>query len=87
MGQAPARKVIEANEFVLRDASGQKRARLSMEATERPTLSFYKDKTCRSDISSVGWSALSVPARTSSSRTWLSVGNCWLCTRNNLAVD
>jgi hypothetical protein len=25
--------------------------------------------------------------RTSSSRTWLSVGNCWLCTRNNLAVD
>ena len=20
-------------------------------------------------------------------KTWLSVGNCWLCTRNNLAVD
>jgi hypothetical protein len=45
MGQTPARKVIEANEFVLRDASGQARARLSMEATDRPTLSFYKDKT------------------------------------------
>jgi hypothetical protein len=23
----------------------------------------------------------------SSSKTWLSVGNCWLCTRNDLAVD
>ena len=45
MGQTPARKVIEANEFVLRDASGQARARLSMEATDRPTLTFYKDKT------------------------------------------
>jgi hypothetical protein len=45
MGQAPARKVIEANEFVLRDASGMARARLSMETTDRPTLSFYKDKS------------------------------------------
>jgi hypothetical protein len=45
MGQASTRKVIEANEFVLRDASGIARARLSMEATDRPTLSFYKDKT------------------------------------------
>jgi hypothetical protein len=23
----------------------------------------------------------------SGSRTWLSIGNCWLCTRNDLAVD
>jgi len=21
------------------------------------------------------------------SKTWLSIGNCWLCTRNDLAVD
>jgi hypothetical protein len=33
------------------------------------------------------WSVLSVAGRTSSSKTWLSVGNCWLCTRNDLAVD
>ena len=45
MGQAPAKKVIEANEFVLRDASGQARARLSMEMKDRPALSFYKDET------------------------------------------
>ena len=30
MGQAPSKKTIEANEFVLRDASGNVRARLSM---------------------------------------------------------
>lgn len=45
MGQAPAKKVIEANEFVLLDASGTARARLSMETKDKPTLSFYKDKT------------------------------------------
>jgi hypothetical protein len=45
MGQAPAKKVIEANEFVLQDASGKTRARLSMEGNDRPALSFYKDKT------------------------------------------
>jgi len=45
VGQAPAKKVIEANEFVLRDTSGLARARLSMKATDRPTLSFYKNKT------------------------------------------
>jgi len=44
MGQGPAKKVIEANEFVLQDASGNTRARLSMEVKDRPTLSFYKDK-------------------------------------------
>jgi hypothetical protein len=45
MGQAPAKKVIEANEFVLKDASGTARARLSMEMTNRPTLSFYGDQS------------------------------------------
>jgi hypothetical protein len=45
MGQAPTKKVVEANEFVLQDASGKTRARLSMEGNERPALSFYKDKT------------------------------------------
>src|SRR6266699_3552419 len=47
----------------------------------------FLPRSCRSDISSAGWSALSIPGRTSSSRTSLSVGNCWLCTHNNLAVD
>jgi hypothetical protein len=28
-----------------------------------------------------------LPVWTSSSKTWLSVGNCWLCARNDLAVD
>jgi hypothetical protein len=45
MGQAPTRRVLEANEFVLKDASGTMRARLSMEMTDRPTLTFYRDKT------------------------------------------
>jgi hypothetical protein len=37
----------------------------------------------------LGWlvSAISSRGRTSSSKTWLSVSNCWLCTRNDLAVD
>ena len=30
MGQAPSKKIIEANEFILRDDSGNVRARLSM---------------------------------------------------------
>ncbi|PYT68091.1 MAG: hypothetical protein DMG42_25165 [Acidobacteria bacterium] len=47
----------------------------------------FLPRSCRSDISSAGWSALSIPGRTSSSRTSLSVVNCWLCTHNNLAVD
>ncbi len=44
MGQGASKKIIEANEFVLRDASGKPRARLSMEVENRPTLSFYSDK-------------------------------------------
>ncbi len=45
MGQAPAKKVIEANEFVLQDSFGNARARLSMQGINTPILSFYKDKT------------------------------------------
>jgi hypothetical protein len=45
MGQAPAKKVIEANEFVLQDASGKTRARLSMEAKDKPALTFFRDQT------------------------------------------
>src|SRR6516225_3842952 len=44
-------------------------------------------RLCRFDISLGGSSALFAPARTSSSKTWLSVGNCWLCMRNGLALD
>jgi hypothetical protein len=38
----------------------------------------------------VGWAATRtrlVAQGALDARTWLSVGNCWLCTRNNLAVD
>ncbi len=45
MGQAPAKKLITANEFVLQDESGTIRARMSMEMKDRPTLSFYRDQT------------------------------------------
>jgi len=34
MGQAPSKKIIEANEFILRDDSGKLRARLSLEETQ-----------------------------------------------------
>src|SRR6516225_12022066 len=34
-----------------------------------------------------GSSALFAPARASSSKTWLSVGNCSLCTRTDPALD
>jgi hypothetical protein len=45
MGQARTSRILEANEFVLKDNSGTVRARLSMETTNRPTLTFYRDKT------------------------------------------
>lgn len=41
MGQAGASRVLEANEFVLKDSAGKVRARLSMETADRPTLTFY----------------------------------------------
>lgn len=44
MGQMPGKKVIEANEFVLQDASGKARARLSLEMKDRPTLTFYTNQ-------------------------------------------
>jgi len=40
-GQATTKKVVEANEFVLKDTDGKVRSRLSMEIGTRPTLSFY----------------------------------------------
>ncbi len=40
MGQAQTSKVIEANAFHLKDASGKVRVRLDMEASDRPTLTF-----------------------------------------------
>jgi hypothetical protein len=45
MGQAPEKKVIEANEFVLQDASGKMRARLSMETKDKPALTFFRGQT------------------------------------------
>ncbi len=44
MGQARTTRTLEANQFVLKDTSGTVRARLSMEMTNRPTLTFYRDK-------------------------------------------
>jgi hypothetical protein len=40
MGQAQTNRVLEANAFHLKDATGKVRARLSMEGPDRPTLSF-----------------------------------------------
>ncbi len=40
MGQAPATRTVEANEFVLRDESGRVRGRLSM-TDSGPALSLY----------------------------------------------
>jgi hypothetical protein len=45
MGQARPSRVVEANEFVLKDSAGRVRARLSMEGTNRPTLSFYDENS------------------------------------------
>jgi hypothetical protein len=45
MGQEPAKKVVEANEFVLQDASGKMRARLSMETKDKPALTFFRGQT------------------------------------------
>jgi hypothetical protein len=45
MGQAPTKKIVEANEFVLQDASGKTRARLSMDMKDKPALTFFRDQT------------------------------------------
>jgi hypothetical protein len=45
MGQAPTKRVITANEFVLLDESGTTRARLSMETKDKPALTFLRDRT------------------------------------------
>ncbi len=44
MAQAQTNRVIEANAFQLKDATGRVRARLSMEGPNRPTLSFLDTK-------------------------------------------
>jgi len=44
MGQAPTKKVIAANEFVLQDPTGKTRARLTMEMKDRPALTFLDDR-------------------------------------------
>jgi hypothetical protein len=45
MGQAPASKTVEANEFILRDNSGNVRARLSMdEARSSPEMVLLDEK-------------------------------------------
>ncbi len=44
MGQARTSRVLEANEFVLKDSSGAVRASLSVDRTNGPILTFYRDK-------------------------------------------
>jgi hypothetical protein len=44
MGQMQTSRVIEANAFHLKDADGKVRARLSMDAADRPTLSLLDAK-------------------------------------------
>ncbi len=44
MGQARTSRVLEANEFVLKDTSGTVRAHLYADTTIGPTLTFYSEK-------------------------------------------
>jgi len=44
MGQARTSRVLEANEFVLKDNSGTVRVSLSVDTTTGPILTFYRDK-------------------------------------------
>lgn len=44
MGQARSNRTIEAEKFVLKDANGRIRARLGMEADDRPTLALLDAK-------------------------------------------
>jgi hypothetical protein len=41
MGQARTSRVLEANEFILKDSSGTERAHLSVDTTIGPILTFY----------------------------------------------
>ena len=43
MGQAPSHHTLRADEFVLQDETGNARAKLSLEAGGRPTLSFLDE--------------------------------------------
>lgn len=44
MGQARPSRILEADAFLLKDATGRIRARLSMEAEGRPTLTYLDQK-------------------------------------------
>jgi hypothetical protein len=44
MAQARSNRVVEAEKFILKDASGNARARLEMEAFDRPTLIMLDQK-------------------------------------------
>ncbi len=44
MGQARTNRVLEANELIIKDNSGEVRARLSVDATNGPTLNFFREK-------------------------------------------
>jgi hypothetical protein len=44
MGQGRTSRTLEANEFVLKDTSGTERARLSVDTTIGPILTFYGEK-------------------------------------------
>jgi hypothetical protein len=44
MGQAPAKKTVEANEFVLKDNAGNVRARLSVNALGSASMVFLDEK-------------------------------------------
>jgi hypothetical protein len=50
-------------------------------------LKFYLRSDCRTDFAVDVEDALGWAIEIFRPPTWLSVGNCWLCTRNNLAVD
>jgi hypothetical protein len=44
MGQAPSKKIVEANEFILKDDSGNMRARLFMNPTGNPVMVLLNKK-------------------------------------------
>jgi hypothetical protein len=61
MGQAPSKKSVEANEFILRDDSGNVRATLSMNAAlARPEL-VLRDEQGKARVDLVGSSLKSAP--------------------------
>jgi hypothetical protein len=45
MGQARPRRTVEADEFVLRDKAGRKRALLGFDSSGHPSLTFYAENS------------------------------------------